>query len=629
MYHHPIHPSTVITVAGIAAVAEAFGNLSSAHGVLMHENLAIHEMVKEEEQKFLAEEQKALIEEQNLPPDEQTSPTEEPKEFFEEQKIPTEEQKGLTEEQKTPTEEHSEEQRTLTVEQKAPTEEQKAPTEGQKSATEEQNMLDKEQMPSEEQERLSDEHKVPTEEHNTTTEDQQTLVEEQDGLSEEHKTATEEPKTLTEDQEQLIEEQNVSVEEQITDTEERKRLTEEQKTPTEEENTPAKEQKALTEEQKSLVTERQMTAEGQAPRAEQGMLAGGQTETAEEKGDVGEVVALSSPEQDDEHASVGAGELLSLKDTESERMKHTPEQEVSQPEQQVETTDSQFDHNTADADVGVEEHPTEQNEESTPPLSVEEDQKESAIVTGTEEHKELELEGSEQLPSSPPEQLNLNESSSKEERNNADGDTPAIEVIGVDSQERDKKVDRIDAEVNKSADGGKKEDDLLAPVGAKQEEEEVTSKGMQLEGPTADVPVELHEEYADGGMVGTGGVEATEEVREGSVAVEGVEEQSREGVEESPNIAEDNGEKDNSNGKEELQDLIFFSEEDKDSTDEEKKSVNTEDLPPKEVSMTDDVDPMTLCHDQNDDGSAVMDFSETNTEDSDSSYPDDLVPSQL
>ena len=613
-------------------MAEASGNLSSAHGVLMHENLAIHEMVKEEEQKFLAEEQKALIEEQNLPteeqkepPDEQTSPTEEPKEFFEEQKIPTEEQKGLTEKQKTPTEEHSEEQRTLTVEQKAPTEEQKAPAEGLKSATEEQNMLDKEQMPSEEQERLSDEHKVPTEEHSTTTEDQQTHVEEQDGISEEHKTATEEPKTLTEDQEQLIEEQNVSVEEQITDTEERKRLTEEQKTPTEEENTPTKEQKALTEEQKLLVTERQITAEGQAPRAEQGMLAAGQTET--EEGDVGEVVALPSPEQDDEHSSVGAGELLSLKDTESERMKHTPEQEVSQPEQQVETTDSQFDHNTADADVGGEEYPAEQNEESTPPPSVE-DQKEPAIVTGAEEHKELELEGSEQLPSSPPEQLNLDESSSKEERNNADGDTPAIEVIGVNSQERDKKVDRIDVEENKSADGGKEEDDLLAPIGARQEEEEVTYKGIQPEDQTADVPVELHEENVDGDMVGTGGVEATEEVREGSVAVEGVEEQSREGVEESPNIAEDNGEKDNSNGKEELQDLIFFSEEDKDSTDEEKKSVNTEDLPPKEVSMTDDVDPMTLCHDQND-GSAVMDFSETNTEDSDSSYPDDLVPSQL
>ena len=49
--------------AGVAAVAEVCDNLSSAHGELMHANLAIHELVKEEEQRLLAEEQKALTEE--------------------------------------------------------------------------------------------------------------------------------------------------------------------------------------------------------------------------------------------------------------------------------------------------------------------------------------------------------------------------------------------------------------------------------------------------------------------------------------------------------------------------------------------------------------------------------------
>ena len=58
MLHTTVCP--VHCPAGIAAVAEVCDNLSSAHGVLMHANLAIHELVKEEEQHLLAEEQKAL-----------------------------------------------------------------------------------------------------------------------------------------------------------------------------------------------------------------------------------------------------------------------------------------------------------------------------------------------------------------------------------------------------------------------------------------------------------------------------------------------------------------------------------------------------------------------------------------
>ena len=82
--------------AGIAAVAEVCDNLSSAHGVLMHANLAIHELVKEEEQRLLAEEQKALTEEAEEHTEKQKSPADE-------QKVPTEEQKNLPEEQTLPT----------------------------------------------------------------------------------------------------------------------------------------------------------------------------------------------------------------------------------------------------------------------------------------------------------------------------------------------------------------------------------------------------------------------------------------------------------------------------------------------------------------------------------------------
>ena len=87
MLHTTVCP--VHCLVGTAAVAEVCDNLSSAHGVLMHANLAIHELVKEEEQRLLAEEQKALIEEAE---EQQKTPAGE-------QKVPTEEQKQqLTEE---------------------------------------------------------------------------------------------------------------------------------------------------------------------------------------------------------------------------------------------------------------------------------------------------------------------------------------------------------------------------------------------------------------------------------------------------------------------------------------------------------------------------------------------------
>ena len=74
-------------------MAEVCDNLSSAHGVLMHANLAIHELVKEEEQHLLAKEQKALTEEAKeqlkTPADEQNVPTEEQKKLTEEHTLPT------------------------------------------------------------------------------------------------------------------------------------------------------------------------------------------------------------------------------------------------------------------------------------------------------------------------------------------------------------------------------------------------------------------------------------------------------------------------------------------------------------------------------------------------------------
>ena len=59
-------------------MVEVCDNLSSVHGVLMHENLAIHEMVKEEEQRLVAEEQKVLTEETKEHTEKQKTPPGEP-----------------------------------------------------------------------------------------------------------------------------------------------------------------------------------------------------------------------------------------------------------------------------------------------------------------------------------------------------------------------------------------------------------------------------------------------------------------------------------------------------------------------------------------------------------------------
>ena len=174
--------------------------------------------------------------------------------------------------------------------------------------------------------------------------------------------------------------------------------------------------------------------------------------------------------------------------------------------------------------------------------------------------------------------------------------------------------------------GGKegKEEGVLAPAGAEQEEGDVTSKGidqLQQEGQMGAISVDFHEETVEGDGLGTGELEGTEEVGEGSMAVKGEEGLSGERIQ---HIAEESGEKDIPSEVEE-EGLIVFSEQEKENKDDEYKSVDIDGSLPDEVSVIDDVDRTALSPE----GGAAMDFSETNTEDSDSSYPDDLVPSQL
>ena len=175
-------------------MAEVCDNLSSAHGVLMHANLAIHELVKEEEQRLLTEEQKALTEDAK---EQQIAPTDE-------QKVHTEEQKQLTEEHTLPTGEkmeHTKEEKAMVNEQKdlvkkeskeVPNEKNIEHADGHIPLTEEpKSPVDK--TPSEEHKVPSDEHKIPSEEqHATTTEEQKTHAEELEALVKEQREEAEE-----------------------------------------------------------------------------------------------------------------------------------------------------------------------------------------------------------------------------------------------------------------------------------------------------------------------------------------------------------------------------------------------------------------------------------------------------
>ena len=105
------------------------------------------------------------------------------------------------------------------------------------------------------------------------------------------------------------------------------------------------------------------------------------------------------------------------------------------------------------------------------------------------------------------------------------------------------------------------------------------------------------------------------------MAVKG--EEGRPGGEGVEHITEDGGEKGILTGQKE-EELTALGEGERKSKHDELKAVEMEESLPNEVSLV-DVDRNALSPE----GGAAMDFSETNTEDSDSSYPDDLVPSQL
>ena len=152
----------------------------------------------------------------------------------------------------------------------------------------------------------------------------------------------------------------------------------------------------------------------------------------------------------------------------------------------------------------------------------------------------------------------------------------------------------------------------------------MTSRGIeyfQQEGPTVAISVDAQGETAEDGRVGTRVLEGTEEVEDDKVAVKG--EEGWPGGEVVEHITEDSGEKGILTGREE-EELTTLNEGERKCKDDELKAVGMEELLPYAVSVV-DVDRNALSPE----GGAAMDFSETNTEDSNSSYPDDLLPSQL
>ena len=489
-------------------MAEVCDNLSSAHGVLMHANLAIHELVKEEEQHLLAEEQKALTEEAE---EQQETPADE-------QNVPTEKQKKLTEEHTLPTGEkmeHTEEQNAIVKEQKELIEKQL-------------------EVPNEET--TSEEHKVPSEEH---------------------------------------------------------------KTPIEEQHATTEEQKTHAEELKALVKEQREEAE----------------ETRE-----GGVVTLSVREQEMEQATGETGEVESR---EPDAVQEVDNQKDNQGKQEVEVTDyhSHLDQRTAVTATTVDPQVGVQNEAvSLQPL--EGDFKEQATVVEPvfEQLHSTEGESKQTKPSE--------SDFGKERWSGVGGDGPAGKVAGTDNLSMEEKMGRDMAGLNETGDVRGREavlDHVLAPIGTAVEEEEVASKGLDpsiQEDQTVTILVDSQEEAVEGGRAETEQLERSEEARAGDTAVEGEDGPPHGEVVE--RTAEDSGEKDILTEMEE-EGPVAFSEGESENKDDQVKLMAMVAVLPDEVSEVDEVDRRALSPE----GGTAMDLSETNTEDSDSSYPDDLIPSQL
>ena len=512
-------------------MTEVCDNLSSAHGVLMHANLAIHELVKEEEQRLLAEEQKALTEEADEHTEKQKSPADE-------QKVPTEEQKNLTEE-----------------------------------------------------------HTLPT------------------GDKMEH---TKEEKAMVNEQKELIEKQlqEVPNEKKIEHADGRIPLTEEPKSPVD--KTPSEEHKVPSEEHKIPIEEQHATPEEQ--------------KTHEEKRE-GVVVTLSVREQEMEQATGETGDVDSREPDAVQEVDRPTDQEDNQAKQEVEVTDyhPQPDQTAAGADITVDpkqEQVGVQNEVvSLQPLAG--DLKEQATVVESDVHEEPEMV--EQLHPTEGESKQTKPSESdfgKERRSGVGGDAPAGKVAGTDSLSMKENVGGDIPGQSETGDGRGREavlDHVLAPIGAAVEEEEVASKGIdpsQQEDQTVTILVDSQEEAVEGGRVEAEKLERSEEARAGNTTVEGEDGPPHGEVVE--RTAEDSGEKDIPTEREEEGPVAFKEGESKNKDDQVKLMAMVAVLP-NEVSEVDEVDRRALSPE----GGTAMDLSETNTEDSDSSYPDDLIPSQL
>ena len=526
-------------------MAEVCDNLSSAHGVLMHANLAIHELVKEE-QRLLAEEQTALTEE---------------------------------------AEEHTEKQKSPADEQKVPTEEQK---------------------------KLTGEHTLPT------------------GEKMEH---TKEEKAMVNKQKELIEKQlkEVPNEEKIEHVHGRIPLTEEPKSLVD--NTPSKEHKVLSEEHKLPIEEQHATTEEQRTDAEEHeAVVKEQREEAEEKREGG-VLTLSVREQELEQATGETGEVDSREPDAVQEVDRPTDQEDNQAKQEVEVTDyhPQPDQTAAVADITVDPKQEQlgvQNEVvSLQPLAG--DLKEQATVVESDVHEEPE----------PVKQLHPTEGESKQTKpsesdfgkerwSGAGGDAPASKVAGTDSLSMEENVGGGMAGQSETCDGRGREavlDHVLAPIGAAVEEEEEASKGIDLsqqEDQTAIILVDSQEEAVEGGRAEAEHLERSEEARSGNTTVEGEGSPLHGEVVEC--TAENSGEKDIPTQKEE-EEPVAFSEGESENKDNQVKLMAMVAVLPNEVSEVDEVDRCALSPE----GGTAMDLSETNTEDSDSSYPDDLIPSQL
>ena len=125
----------------------------------------------------------------------------------------------------------------------------------------------------------------------------------------------------------------------------------------------------------------------------------------------------------------------------------------------------------------------------------------------------------------------------------------------------------------------------------------------------------------EGGRVEAKQLERSEEARAGNTTVE--DEDGPPHGEVVERTAEDSGEKEIPTQREEGQ--VAISEGESENKDDQVKLMAMVAVLPNEVSEVNEVDRHALSPE----GGTVMDLSVTNTEDSDSSYPDDLIPSQL